>query len=124
MYQIIKHNKDYGTFKKLEDALQERDDLEGVAWDIDLLCDLSTPRPNKYQDMDLPPFDHIPKYIQIEKKKNKCKFVIKKRFGVKLKRFGGYDTLEEAEKVRDLLIEHDWDKKKVRKLLRESHFSQ
>lgn len=104
--------------------MQERDDLESVAWDIDRLCDLSTPRPNKYKDADLPPFDHIPQYIQIEKRKNKCKFVIKRRFGVKLKRFGAYDSLEEAEKVRDLLLENNWDKKKVRELLRESHFSQ
>lgn len=123
-YQIIRNNESYGHFNNLADALQERDDLESVAWNIDLLCELSTPRPNKYKNMDLPPFDHIPKYIQIEKRKNKCKFVIMKLFGTKRKRFGSYDTLEEAEKVRDLLIEHDWDKKKVRRILRESHLSQ
>ena len=118
-YRIIKNNTQYGTFTKLEDALQERDDLESVAWDIDLVCDLSHPRPNKYENMDLPPFEHIPQYIQIEVRKNKARFVIKKRFGVKLKRFGRYKTLKEAEHVRDLLIEHDWDKKKVKQILRE-----
>lgn len=119
VYQIIKNNTDYGTFDNLADALHERDLLEGVGWDLDLLCDLKTTHENKYRDMDLPPFEHIPKYIQIETQKTKVKFVIKKRFGVKLKRFGRYDSLEEAEKVRDLLIENDWDKKKVKRILRE-----
>ena len=119
VYQIIKHNKDYGTFTNLVDALQERDDLESVAWNIDLLCDLPHPRPNKYQDIDLPPFEHIPKYIHIDTERNKVRFAVVKLFGTKRKRFGRYNTLEEAEKVRDLLIENEWDKKKVRKILRE-----
>ena len=118
-YRVIKHNQIYGEFDNLVDALQERDDLESVAWDIDLLCDLSHPRPNKYENIDLPPFEHIPKYIQIETQKTKVKFVIIKLFGTKRKRFGRYNTLKEAEKVRDLLMENEWDKKKVRKILRE-----
>lgn len=118
-YQIIKNNKTYGHYSNLVDALQERDDLESVGWDVDLLCDLSMPRPNKYEGIELPPFEHIPQYIQIEERRNKTKFVVKRRFGTKLKRFGMYNTLEEAEEVRDLLVENDWDKKKVRRILRE-----
>lgn len=118
-YIILKNNHNYGTYDELTEALQERDDLESVGWDVDLLCDLSMPRPNKYEGIELPPFEHIPQYIQIEERKNKTKFVVKRRFGTKLKRFGMYNSLEEAEKVRDLLIENDWDKKKVKKILRE-----
>ena len=118
-YQIIKNNKTYGHYNNLVDALQERDDLESVGWDVDLLCDLSMPRPNKYEGIELPPFEHIPQYISIETINNKSKFVIRYLSGSKRKRYGSYTTLEEAEKVRDLLIENDWDKKKVKKILRE-----
>lgn len=117
-YQIIKSNQYYGAFDKLEDALFERDALESVAWDIDKLCELPN-KENKYYSVELPSFEHIPRYIQIEKRKNKVKWIIVKRLGTKRKRFGAYDTLEEAEKARDLYMEYDWDKKKVKKLLRD-----
>ena len=117
-YQIIKGNQYYGAFDKLEDALFERDALESVAWDIDKLCELP-PKENKYYNVELPSFEHIPRYIQIEKRKNKVKWIIVKTLGTKRRRFGAYDTLEEAEKARDLYMEHDWDKKKVKKLLRD-----
>lgn len=117
-YQIIKDNQYYGAFDKLEDALFERDALESVAWDIDKLCELPH-KENKYYSVELPSFEHIPRYIQIEKRKNKVKWIIVKRLGTKRKRFGAYDTLEEAEKARDLYMENDWDKKKVKKLLRD-----
>lgn len=117
-YQIIKGNQYYGAFDKLEDALFERDALESVAWNIDKLCELPH-KENKYYNVELPSFEHIPRYIQIEKRKNKVKWIIVKRLGTKRKRFGAYDTLEEAEKARDLYMEYDWDKKKVKKLLRD-----
>lgn len=118
-YRILKNNTDYGVFDDLADALHERDLLEGVGWDLDLLCDLKTTHPNKYKDMDLPPFDHIPRYIQIDTEREKVRFAIVKLKGAKRRRYGRYNTLEEAEKVRDLLIENDWDKKKVKQILRE-----
>ena len=53
-YRIKYNNKDYGEFSKLSDALYERDCLFYCKFDYDLLveCDL----PNKYENMDLPPF--------------------------------------------------------------------
>lgn len=119
VYRIIKNNQTYGEFDDLADALHERDLLEGVGWDLDLLCDLKTTHENKYKDMDLPPFEHIPKYIQIDTERSKVRFAIIRLEGSKRKRYGRYNSLEEAEKVRDLLIENDWDKKKVKKILRE-----
>lgn len=117
-YRIIKNNEHYGVFNNLEDALFERDALESVAWDIDKLCELPH-KENKYYSVELPSFEHIPQYIQIEKRKNKIKWIIVKTLGAKRRRFGAYDSLEEAEKMRDLYIEYDWDKKKVKKLLRD-----
>ena len=53
-YRIKHNNKDYGEFSKLSDALYERDCLFYCKFDYDLLveCDL----PNKYENMELPPF--------------------------------------------------------------------
>lgn len=121
-YIIIKNSQSYGIYNKLTDALQERDNLESVGWDMDLLCELPM-KPNTYENIKLPSFEHNPKYIYIETYKKKVKFAIRKRFNGKRKRFGWYDTLEEAEKVRDLLIENDWDKKKVKRILRDLKFS-
>ena len=54
VYRIKYNNKDYGEFKKLSDALYERDALFYCNFDYDLLveCDLE----NKYENMTLPPF--------------------------------------------------------------------
>ena len=54
VYRVKHNNKDYGEFRKLSDALYERDALFFCNFDYDLLveCDLE----NKYENMDLPPF--------------------------------------------------------------------
>ena len=54
VYRVKHNNKDYGEFKKLSDALYERDALFFCNFDYDLLveCDLE----NKYEHMELPPF--------------------------------------------------------------------
>ena len=54
VYRVKYNNKDYGEFKKLSDALYERDALFFCNFDYDLLveCDLE----NKYENMKLPPF--------------------------------------------------------------------
>ena len=54
VYRVKHNNKDYGEFRKLSDALYERDALFFCNFDYDLLveCDLE----NKYEHMDLPPF--------------------------------------------------------------------
>ena len=54
VYRIKYNNKDYGEFKKLSDALYERDALFYCNFDYDLLveCDLE----NKYENTVLPPF--------------------------------------------------------------------
>ena len=37
-------------------------------------------------------------------------YVVRKRIGTVFKYFGAYDTLDKAIKIRDMLIEYDWDK--------------
>lgn len=117
-YQIIKDNEYYGDFNTLEEALLERDELERLNWDMELICESDIPSENKYLGMSLPPFTHTPKYIQTEVRGRKKRWIIIKHINGKRKRFGRYNSLEEAVHVRDLLLKYDWDKKKVKELLR------
>ena len=75
-YRIKHNNKDYGEFSKLSDALYERDCLFYCKFDYDLLveCDL----PNKYENMELPPFPESRPRGQI---KGNIKFNKKEREG-------------------------------------------
>lgn len=54
VYRIKYNNKDYGEFKKLSDALYERDALFYCNFDYDLLVESDLE--NKYENMKLPPF--------------------------------------------------------------------
>ena len=116
-YRIKHHNKDYGEFKKLSDALYERDCLFYCKFDYDLLveCDI----PNKYENMDLPPFPEkrprgIIKGMTFNKKEmegeiifnhKELKFCIVRAGEV----FGKYNTLVEAYYYKKMLMENDWD---------------
>ena len=72
VYRVKHNNKDYGEFKKLSDALYERDALFFCNFDYDLLveCDLE----NKYEHMELPPFP-VKECMSI-KRKGKVKFFL------------------------------------------------
>jgi len=117
VYRVKYNNKDYGEFRKLSDALYERDALFFCNFDYDLLveCDLE----NKYENMDLPPFpERRPKGrikgTKVNKKEREGeilfnhklrKFYIKKGDEV----FGFYDTMTEAFYYKKLLMDNHWD---------------
>lgn len=92
-YFIRKDNEYYGSYSRLEDALYERDRLIQVGWDVDLWVNLAETI-NGYIHIDLPPFNHDPSYISVEKE---C-WVVRDK-GKNPRHRGRYPTLEEAKKV-------------------------
>ena len=117
VYRVKHNNKDYGEFKKLSDALYERDALFFCNFDYDLLveCDLE----NKYETMELPPFpEKRPKGrikgMKVNKKEREGEIL----FNHKLRKFyiqrgediiGHYETMTEAFYYKKLLMDNDWD---------------
>lgn len=116
-YRIKHNNEDYGEFKKLSDALYERDALFYCNFDYDLLveCDLE----NKYEGITLPPFPEKRskgriKGIKINKNEREGEILFdhkKKGFYIKKGEtiFGYYQSMTEAFYYKKLLIENDWD---------------
>ncbi len=117
VYRIKYKNKDYGEFKKLSDALYERDALIHCNFDYDLLVEYDIK--NKYENMDLPPF---PKKrskgrikgnnIKKDKIEGKILFDHKiKQFYIKKedKIYQYCDTMTEAYYIKKKLIENKWD---------------
>jgi hypothetical protein len=118
VYRVKYNNKDYGEFRKLSDALYERDALFFCNFDYDLLveCDLE----NKYENMELPPFpEKRPKGRIKGTKVNKTEREGEILFNHKIRKFyikkgddiiGNYDTMTEAFYYKKLLMDNDWDK--------------
>lgn len=118
VYRVKHNNKDYGEFKKLSDALYERDALFFCNFDYDLLveCDLE----NKYENMVLPPFpEKRPrgpiKKTKFNKKEREGEILFDHKVrGFYIKRMGEiigyYDTMTEAFYYKKLLMDNDWDK--------------
>lgn len=118
VYRVKHNNKDYGEFRKLSDALYERDALFFCNFDYDLLveCDLE----NKYENMELPPFpEKRPrgriKGAKINKKEREGEILFDHKIkGFYIKRMddiiGYYDTMTEAFYYKKLLMDNDWDK--------------
>ena len=118
VYRVKHNNKDYGEFRKLSDALYERDALFFCNFDYDLLvdCDLE----NKYENMVLPPFpEKRPrgpiKGTKFNKKEREGEILFDhKKRGFYIKRMGEiigyYDTMTEAFYYKKLLMDNDWDK--------------
>ena len=117
VYRIKYNNKDYGEFKKLSDALYERDALFFCNFDYDLLveCDLE----NKYENMELPPFpEKRPKGRIKGSKINKSEREGEILFNHKIRKFyikkgsksiGSYNTMTEAFYYKKLLMNNNWD---------------
>lgn len=117
VYRVKHNNKDYGEFKKLSDALYERDALFFCNFDYDLLveCDLE----NKYENMDLPPFpEKRPKGRIKGAKINKNEREGEILFDHKIRGFyiqkgdriiGYYNTMTEAYYYKKLLMANNWD---------------
>ena len=93
LYYIIKDGENYGGYKRVEDALYERDRLMAVDWDWDLSLELCETN-NNYIHITLPPFNHQPSYITID---NEC-WVVRGK-GREQRYYGRYPTEEEARKV-------------------------
>lgn len=87
----------FGVFNTIEDARQYRNFLMDHNWDI------------KYRLVNSQNHN-VPQYIR----KNKHTYSIHKYIEGKTVYFGTFDTLEEARKHRDFLINHHWDTKYVR----------
>lgn len=61
-YEIMKDNEKFGTYRKLTDALYERDRLIESDWNWDDMLQLEE-RDNPYEHMKLPKFVHKYSYI-------------------------------------------------------------
>lgn len=117
VYRIKYNNKDYGEFKKLSDALYERDALFYCNFDYDLLVESDLE--NKYENMKLPPFpEKRPKgrikgsKINKEEREGKIHFDHKKReFFVQKGEtiFGYYKSMTEAYYYKKKLMDNNWD---------------
>ena len=117
VYRIKYNNKDYGEFKKLSDALYERDALYFCNFDYDLLVESDLE--NKYENMELPPFPERrspgrikgTKVIKEEKEgeilfDHKMKlFYIKKGDTI----YDYYETMTEAYFYKKKLMDNNWD---------------
>ncbi|WP_405295830.1 zinc ribbon domain-containing protein [Methanobrevibacter sp.] len=122
VYRVKYNNEDYGEFRKLSDALYERDALFFCNFDYDLLveCDLE----NKYENMELPPFpEKRPKGRIKGTKFNKKEREGEILFNHKIRKFyiqkgddiiGHYDTMTEAFYYKKLLMDNNWDKNVLR----------
>ena len=122
VYRIKYNNKDYGEFKKLSDALYERDALFYCNFDYDLLveCDLE----NKYENVTLPPFPEKRskgriKGIKVNKEEREGEILFdhKKRvFYIKRgdRRIGHYASMTEAFYYKKLLMENNWNEDALR----------
>ena len=117
VYRIKYNNKDYGEFRKLSDALYERDALFYCNFDYDLLVESDLE--NKYENMKLPPFpEKRPKgrikgsKINKNQREGQILFDHKKRkFYVEKEEtiFGYYNSMTEAYYYKKLLMDHNWD---------------
>lgn len=115
IYRIKHGNEDYGEFKKLSDALYERDCLFYCNFDYDLL--VNSDLENKYEKMDLPPFPSKRpsgriKGMKINKKEREGKIEFdhsKKKFFIQKegKIIGYYNTMTEAYYVKKNRIKDD-----------------
>ena len=117
VYRVKYKNKDYGEFKKLSDALYERDALFYCNFDYDLLVEFDLE--NKYEKMDLPPFpEKRPKGRikgnKINKKEREGEILFdhkNRKFYIKKgdKSIGSYDTMTEAFYYKKRLMNSNWD---------------
>ena len=117
VYRVKYKNNDYGEFRKLSDALYERDALFYCNFDSDLLVEFDLE--NKYENMDLPPFpEKRPKGrikgYKFNKKEREGEILFNhkiRKFYIKKgsKSIGSYDTMTEAYYYKKLLMNNNWD---------------
>lgn len=96
-YWVMKNNEKFLECRTLEEALYERDRLIKVDWDWDLFVELPETT-NNYIHIDLPPFNHKPKYISFVKEH----WVVlskNKNNGSPTRYYGSYYSEDEAKEV-------------------------
>ena len=128
VYRVKYNNNDYGEFRKLSDALYERDALFFCNFDYDLLVDYDLE--NKYENMELPPFpEKRPKGRIKGNKVNKSEREGEILFNHKLRKFyikkgedniGSYDTMTEAFYYKKILMNSNWDLSVLKRHVKES----
>ena len=112
-YRVVKYQKSYGTFNTLENALLERDLLEDYNWNTEELINIETVTKNRYQEMNLPPFEkqqkpkEIPKYIT----KRGNLYLRQKSLNGQTVHFASTKDLNNAIELRNFIKKHNWDKK-------------
>ena len=119
-YFIHKHKDGekytYGNYRTIEEARTVRDELVKCDWDSSQYQSIL--KRNNIQEL---PFSVVLKdddaYIQKTKYDT---FSIKKstklKEGWRVKYYGTYNTIEDARKIRDELIKHNWDKTKLSRI--------
>ena len=127
VYRVKYNNNDYGEFRKLSDALYERDALFFCNFDYDLLVDYDLE--NKYENMELPPFpEKRPKGRIKGNKVNKSEREGEILFNHKLRKFyikkgedniGSYDTMTEAFYYKKILMNSNWDLSVLKRHIKE-----
>ena len=103
-YRIIYQGEHYGWYDDLATCLYDRDRLEAVDWDIQTWTELPEV-PNPYKHIRLPEyhrgFEHI---VHLPER-----WRVQRRINGKVKYFGTYDSLEEAEERVLWLDENGWN---------------
>jgi len=92
LFEIHNGKESFGTYRRLADALYERDRLVAVDWDIDKYVEMPDTI-NGYIHIELPPFEKNPTYISEDKEY----WEVRNRKTQKHR--GNYSTLEEAQRV-------------------------
>lgn len=98
-YQIYRKKVFYGIYDSLDLAIKIRADLIKCNWDKNELNNIRKKHGVKVRDPSM-------KYIS---KSKYDRYVITKIVDNRRRQFGSFHTLEEAKKVRDALVENDWD---------------
>ena len=104
-WRIIYKGEHDGWYDDLPTCLYDRDRLEQADWDIQTWTEMPEV-PNPYEHIQLPEyhrgFEHITHLPE--------RWRVQKKIDGKVKYFGTYDTLEEAEERVLWLDEHGWVK--------------
>ena len=104
-YRIIYENEHYGWYPEehLPECLYDRDRLEQCDWDIQTWTEMPEV-PNPYEHITLPKYNKSSEYITHLPER----WRVQKRVNGKVKHYGTFNTLEEAEERVLFLEKHGW----------------
>ncbi len=113
-YYVIYDGYVKGTFKKLSDALSERDIMIRFNGDEELMCEDPTVVYD-YSKEELPPFFHRKENITCDSRR-KNKYKVQKQIKNHPVIIGFYPTYNLAVLVKDYLDKNEWNKETIRKI--------